>query len=80
GPAQAAVIAGQIAGKIDGEVTRILNEGRERAREVLVNHRTALNAIAERLVEVETLEREEFEKLLIANGITPKAKEEEAIV
>ena len=70
----------EIAGKIDGEVTRILNEGRERAREVLVNHRTALNAIAERLVEVETLEREEFEKLLIANGITPKAKEEEAIV
>ncbi len=70
----------EIAGKIDGEVTRILNEGRERAREVLVNHRTALNAIAERLVEVETLEREEFEKLLIANGITPKAKEEETIV
>ncbi|MBP7741454.1 MAG: ATP-dependent zinc metalloprotease FtsH [Candidatus Pacebacteria bacterium] len=69
-----------IAGKIDGEVTRILNEGRERAKEVLVNHRGALNAIAERLVEVETLEREEFEKLLIANGITPKAKEEETVV
>jgi cell division protease FtsH len=70
----------EIAGKIDGEVTRILNEGRERAKEVLVNHRGALNAIAERLVEVETLEREEFEKLLIANGITPKAKEEEIVV
>ena len=70
----------EIAGKIDGEVTRILNEGRERAKEVLVNHRGALNAIAERLVEVETLEREEFEKLLIANGITPKAKEEETVV
>ena len=69
-----------IAMKIDGEVTRILNEGRERARQVLVDHREALNAIAERLVEVETLEREEFEKLLIANGITPKAKEEETIV
>lgn len=69
-----------IAMKIDGEVTRILNEGRERAKQVLIDHRGALNAIAERLVEVETLEREEFEKLLIANGITPKAKEEEAIV
>ena len=68
-----------IAMKIDGEVTRILNEGRERARQVLVDHRGALNAIAERLVEVETLEREEFEKLLIANGITPKAKEEEVV-
>ncbi len=69
-----------IAGKIDAEVTRILNEGRERAKQVLVDHRGALNAIAERLVEVETLEREEFEKLLIANGITPKAKEEETVV
>lgn len=69
-----------IAMKIDGEVTRILNEGRERAKMVLNDHRKALDAIAERLVEVETLEREEFEKLLIANGITPKAKEEEAIV
>lgn len=70
----------EVAGKIDGEVTRILNEGRERARKVLIDHRAALDAIAERLVEVETLEREEFEKLLIANGITPKAKEEEAVV
>lgn len=69
-----------IAMKIDGEVTRILNEGRERARQVLVDHRGALNAIAERLVEVETLEREEFENLLIANGITPKAKEEEVVM
>jgi len=69
-----------IAMKIDGEVTRILNEGRERAKKVLVDHRKALDAIAERLVEVETLEREEFENLLIANGITPKVKEEEAIV
>ena len=66
-----------VAMKIDSEVTRILNEGRERARVVLVDHRKALDAIAERLVEVETLEREEFEKLLIANGITPKQKEEE---
>ena len=30
-------------------------------------------------MEVETLEREEFEKVLIANGITPKAKEVEGI-
>jgi len=69
-----------IAMKIDGEVTRILNEGRARAKKVLIDHRKALDAIAERLVVVETLEREEFEKLLIANGITPKVKEEEAVV
>lgn len=66
-----------VAAKIDSEVSRILEEAKVKARKVLETHRTALDAMSERLVEVETLERDEFEKLLIANGITPKAKEEE---
>ena len=66
-----------VAAKIDAEVKRMIEEQKKRAEQVLVDHRGALDAIAEMLVEVETLEREEFEKLLIANGITPKAKEEE---
>lgn len=67
-----------IAAKIDAEVTRIIEEGKEKAREVLTKHRSALDMISERLIEVETLEREEFEKLLILNGIEPKRKEEES--
>ena len=67
----------EVAGKIDAEVSRIIENAKERARKVLEEHRGALDAIAERLVEVETLEREEFEKILIANGITPKAPEKE---
>jgi len=66
-----------VSAKIDAEVKRIIEEQKKRAEDVITEHRGALDAIAERLVEVETLEREEFEKLLIANGITPKAKEEE---
>ena len=69
-----------VAGQIDAEVKKLIEDARKAAEEVLTTHRTALDAIAERLVEVETLEREEFEKLLIANGITPKAKEEEDLV
>jgi cell division protease FtsH len=69
-----------IASKIDSEVTRIIEEAKEKAREVLTTHRTALNNISEELVKVETMEREEFEKLLILNGITPKKKEEEEVV
>jgi ATP-dependent Zn protease len=42
----------------------------------MTKHRTALDAIAKRLVEVETIEREEFEKILIVNGITPKTKDD----
>ena len=48
--------------------------------ESLAAEKRTLDAIAEKLVEVETLEREEFEKILIANGITPKAKESEDLV
>lgn len=66
-----------IASKIDAEVTRIIEEAKTKARKVLEDHRKALDAIAKALVEVETLERADFEKLLIANGITPKKKEEE---
>ncbi len=68
-----------IAAKIDAEVARIIDEGKTRARQVLEENRKALDAIADRLTEVETLEREEFETILIANGITPKKKEEEDV-
>jgi cell division protease FtsH len=67
----------EVAAKIDGEVARIINEAKKKAHDVLVQKRSALNSMSERLVEVETLERDEFEKLLVANGITPKAKEVE---
>lgn len=69
----------EMAAKIDGEVTRIIDEAKERAREVLITHRAALDAISEELVKTETMEREEFEKLLILNGITPKQKEEDVL-
>ena len=65
---------------IDTEVQRIMSDGYKRAEKVLKEKRSALNAIAERLVEVENIERDEFEKILIANGITPKRKQEEKII
>ncbi len=66
-----------IAAAIDAEVARIIDESKKRAEKVIVDHRGALDAIAKALIERETLERDEFEKVLIANGITPKKKEEE---
>ena len=67
----------EVAAKIDAEVSRLIEEGKITARALLEKHRGALDAIAQNLVEVETLERDGFEKLLIANGITPKKKETE---
>jgi len=68
-----------ISSKVDGEVSRIMNDGIKSAETVLTGHKKALDAIAHKLIEVETLEREDFEKILIANGITPKAKEVEQV-
>ncbi len=66
----------EIASQIDAEVKRIIDGARKKAQTVLTKHRKALHAIAKRLVDVETIERDDFEKILIANGITPKKKED----
>ena len=69
-----------VSAKIDAEVSKIMNDGFARAREVCTTHRKALDAIASELTARESIEREEFEKILIANGIVPKRKKEVAIV
>lgn len=63
------------AAQVDGEVYRIISEALSRAEEVLNKYRLALDNMSEELIRVETLEREEFEKLLILNGIKPKVRE-----
>ncbi|MCH7552268.1 ATP-dependent zinc metalloprotease FtsH [Patescibacteria group bacterium] len=66
----------KVSADIDAEVEQIINEAYKKAEKILTEHRGALDAIANKLIEVESLEREEFEKVLIANGITPKKPEE----
>jgi len=60
----------EIARQIDHEVRSIMREAYERARNVLVEHRAALERVASRLIEVETLDREEF-KTLVAGAPAP---------
>ncbi len=67
----------RVAAEIDAEVKKIVDEGFAKATTIITNHRKALDAIAERLIKVETIEREEFEKLLILHGIEPKRREVE---
>jgi cell division protease FtsH len=55
-----------VAEQIDREVRKLVNESYERARMILNEHRDALERIADRLLEVETISREEFEKLFPA--------------
>ena len=69
----------KVAAEIDAEVSEIINDAYARAKEVITTHRKALDAIAKKLVEVETLERDAFEQILILHGIEPKKREEEEI-
>jgi cell division protease FtsH len=66
----------RVSAEIDAEVSKIMNEALARAEKVLHDHRKALDMIALKLVEVETIERDAFEDILIANGIVPKQKKD----
>ncbi|HSJ52696.1 MAG TPA: ATP-dependent zinc metalloprotease FtsH [Anaerolineae bacterium] len=55
-----------VAEEIDEEVRRIVEHAYERARGVLVTYRDKLDQLARRLIEVETLERRDFEALVAA--------------
>ena len=59
----------QVAKAIDDEVQKIVEDGKNRAREILSKYRKALDVISKRLAEVETLEREEYEALLKCEGV-----------
>ncbi len=67
-----------VSTKVDSEVSRIINDGLKSAEKVLTEHRKAFEAVAKKLIEVETLEQEEYEKVIIAHGIVPKKKDEPA--
>jgi len=67
-----------VSAKVDSEISRIINDGLQSAERVLTEHRKAFEVVARKLIEVETLEQEEYEKLIIAHGIIPKKKEDPA--
>ena len=57
----------QVAGEIDQEVKRIVDECYIRAKELILAHRDVLDACAELLLEKEKIGREEFEALFVQN-------------
>jgi cell division protease FtsH len=64
----------EVASKIDVEVRRIMQEALVRATEVLTQHRTYLDTIADRLVKEETLEQDAFAD--IVKDIIPENKKQ----
>ena len=66
----------KVSGMIDAEVSKIMNDSLAKAKEIVTEKRSVLEAIARKLIEVETLEQAEFNEIIIANGIMPKKKED----
>jgi cell division protease FtsH len=65
-----------VAEKIDVEVRNLIKDSYDRAIEILNRYRLQLDLVAERLIEVETIDRREFEELFNVqvqpkNGGTP---------
>jgi cell division protease FtsH len=56
----------QVANEIDEEVRKLVNDAYERARGIIMQYRDSLDTIAKRLVEVESIEEEDFNALFPA--------------
>lgn len=52
-----------VAEKIDQEVRQLVNDAFAKAKQTLLDYRTQLDAVATRLIEAETINREEFESI-----------------
>ncbi len=64
----------KVGADIDAEVSRIMSEGYAKAENIVTTHRPTLDAIARRLIDIETIEREEYESIIVAHGIPLKKK------
>jgi cell division protease FtsH len=58
----------QVAAKIDDEIRRLVEEAHDEAREIVTKYRDKLDLMAERLLEKETLEKDEVAAILAEVG------------
>ncbi len=63
-PPERGAYAEETARTIDAEVSRILKEAHEQARAVLMEHRSTLDAVTKRLLEIEVMEGDELRRLV----------------
>ncbi|MEW6572764.1 MAG: ATP-dependent zinc metalloprotease FtsH [Bacillota bacterium] len=68
----------EVAYAIDREVRRVIDECYNRAREILTKHRETLERVASKLLEVETIEAEDFAQLMQSPQEHPSQEERSA--
>lgn len=59
----------EVAAVIDEEVRALIDTAYERAKQILTEHREQLEAVVAALIEKETLNREEYERILAESGV-----------
>jgi cell division protease FtsH len=60
---------------VDQELSRLMKEAYKKAKNILEKNRPALNTLAKRLIEEESIERQEFEEMMKSFGFKPKTAE-----
>jgi cell division protease FtsH len=68
----------EIAREIDDEIRRVIEEAHERARKVLQEHMDELHQISKLLIERETIDKDQFERLLAGEAAESVFPEEKA--
>jgi cell division protease FtsH len=61
--------------QVDEEVEKLVRSGLDTARKIVREYKKVLDDIAKKLIEVENLEKAEFEEILVANNIPLKKQE-----
>ncbi|MDD5032774.1 MAG: ATP-dependent zinc metalloprotease FtsH [Candidatus Pacebacteria bacterium] len=59
----------EVASLIDQEVSKFMKDAFRRAKDILVKHKTSLDLVAKTLIEKESIEKDEFEKLMKVSGV-----------
>jgi cell division protease FtsH len=62
---------------VDEELSRLMNEAFKKAKNILEKNRPALDALAKKLMEQESIEKQEFEKMMQFFGFKPKTADGE---
>ena len=57
-------LSDEMQAKVDTEIKRLIDQGYETAEKTLKKNKKVLDELVERLMEVETIEQEEFEKIM----------------
>jgi len=68
----------EIAREIDDEIRRVIEEAHDRARKVLSQHMGELHKLSELLIERETIDKDQFERLLAGESpetVFPEAEQ-----